>query len=838
MPSFPRGSEQASWPVVLRALREARGLTQEGWGARLGYSDKTVRRWERGETVPDAAAEVALLALLHAEGLLRQDTAGSLHGRTLTAADLQRLLQEARSGKRTLPRAPHLRPASPPATLPVPLTRLIGREQELAEVTALLGATRLLTLTGPGGTGKTRLAIAAATRVADRFPEGVWFVDLSGLVQPAGVIPAIAYALGVRESEGRSLALALAGYLQSKQLLLVLDNFEQVLAAALPVYDLLVAAPAVRLLVTSRVVLRVDGEQEYAVAPLPLPEDSPADPALLRQNPAVQLFLDRAQARAVRLDLSLTAATTFAIGAICRRLDGLPLAIELAAARVRILPPAQLLARLERRLPLLTGGLRSAPARQQTLRATIQWSWDLLSVAEQTLYRRLAVFAGGFTLEAAEAVCNLDGALDVLAGLTSLEDQSLVRQQVDTNGTPRFSVLATLQEFALEQLDATGEGEALRRGHAAYLCALAEAAQTAFWQRGRYAVLLPLIAERENLLAALHWLLLADARDTGLRLAGALQMYWYLREPGEGLRWTETFLARTTADVPRQARGACHLAAWSAATAFGKVDAAFGHAEQACALLRGTPGQAELAQALGYAAIVRMASDAPGAQRELDEARDVARATGTPYLIGTVALLSAYSLRFSPAPAEALPFAEEALRIAQELGAEWLTAVTLMTLGDLAELRGDLHTAHSFVEQALPLHQLMENRFDVALTLTVLAFCEAASGAISALATWRASLAEYGELGNRQGMVTAVLGIAALLAVRGDAAISARLLGAVEAEVGAVFASPFARWAQPASEQAQTLAHNALSADAFAQAWAAGQALSLDQVVKLALAFA
>jgi hypothetical protein len=161
-----------------------------------------------------------------------------------------------------------------------------------------------------------------------------------------------------------------------------------------------------------------------------------------------------------------------------------------------------------------------------------------------------------------------------------------------------------------------------------------------------------------------------------------------------------------------------------------------------------------------------------------------------------------------------------------------------MTLGDLAELRGDLHTAHSFVEQALPLHQLMENRFDVALTLTVLAFCEAASGAISALATWRASLAEYGELGNRQGMVTAVLGIAALLAVRGDAAISARLLGAVEAEVGAVFASPFARWAQPASEQAQTLAHNALSADAFAQAWAAGQALSLDQVVKLALAFA
>ncbi|MHB8574251.1 MAG: ATP-binding protein, partial [Dehalococcoidia bacterium] len=291
--------------------------------------------------------------------------------------------------------------------LPTPLTSFIGRERELAEVTTLLRTTRLLTLTGPGGTGKTRLAIAAVHQVVSEYPDGVWFVDLSGVADPAGVIPAIALALDVRESEGRSLAVSLAAYLRRKRLLLVLDNFEQVVTAAMALYDLLAEAPVLSLLVTSRVLLHVESEREYAVPPLPLPEiDTPAQPEQLGANPAVQLFVERAQG--VRASFALTAENGMAIAAICRRLDGLPLAVELAAARVKLLPPAALLARLEQRLTFLTGGERNRPSRQHTLRNTIQWSWDLLAPAEQLLFRRLAVFAGGFTLAAAEAVCNPD----------------------------------------------------------------------------------------------------------------------------------------------------------------------------------------------------------------------------------------------------------------------------------------------------------------------------------------------------------------------------------------------------------------------------------------------
>jgi len=274
------------------------------------------------------------------------------------------------------------------SNLPTPLTSFLGREQELAAVTALLRRVRLLTLTGPGGIGKTRLALAAARQVAALFPDGVWFVDLASVADAAGVIPAIAQALGVAESEGRALAVSLAASLRYKRLLLVLDNFEQVMLAAPHVYDLLTEAPRLSLLVTSRSLLHLGGEQTYVVPPLPLPEpDQLTAMAALAHNPAVQLFVTRA--RALQPEFALTPATAGAVGAICRALDGLPLAIELAAARVKLLSPTELLARLERRLQVLTGGVRSLPTRQQTLRATVRWSWDLLSAPEQALFCRL-----------------------------------------------------------------------------------------------------------------------------------------------------------------------------------------------------------------------------------------------------------------------------------------------------------------------------------------------------------------------------------------------------------------------------------------------------------------
>ncbi|MHB8577087.1 MAG: ATP-binding protein, partial [Dehalococcoidia bacterium] len=481
----------------------------------------------------------------------------------------------------SLPGAPDPLPEPPAVHLPMPLTSFIGREQELVEVTTLLGTTRLLTLTGPGGTGKTRLAIAAARQVADQFPDGVWFVDLSGVADPTGVIPAIAVLLDVRESEGRSLAVSLAAYLRRKRLLLVLDNLEQVVAAAMALYDLLAEAPELSLLVTSRVLLHVESEREYAVPPLPLPEVGAAvEPEQLGANPAVQLFVQRAQG--VRAGFALTSENAAVVTAICRRLDGLPLAIELAAARVKLLPPVQLLVRLEQRLAFLTGGERNRPTRQQTLRNTIQWSWDLLSEPEQRLFRRLAVFAGGFTLEAAEAVCNAEGELSVLDGLAALIDQSLVRQS-EQEDEPRFSLLATLQEFALEQLEAAAEGEALRRTHAAYFTTLAEEADAAWWRsfRLRQNLLQPLDPERDNLHAAVGWALTEQNATVGLRLGGALSVWFFVRAPSEGQHWLERLLSLSAAAPPSAERGRALNLAGSCAFARGELQAAVAYAEAA-----------------------------------------------------------------------------------------------------------------------------------------------------------------------------------------------------------------------------------------------------------------
>ncbi|MHB8574250.1 MAG: hypothetical protein ACYDCQ_02865, partial [Dehalococcoidia bacterium] len=425
---------------------------------------------------------------------------------------------------------------------------------------------------------------------------------------------------------------------------------------------------------------------------------------------------------------------------------------------------------------------------------------------------------------------------DVLEGLASLADQSLVRQQDDPTGEPRFSLLATLQEFALEQLEAAGEAPALRRAHAAYYCTLAEEAFASFLRRGRSAEVQVLARERDNLLVALPWLQDAGERELGLRLAAALQMYWYFREPGEGLRWLETFLTRTSGDVPPEVRGAGHLAAGVAATAWGEFGVASGHADQAKALLRGTTAQTQLAWAVGLSAMYRMPSDAPGTRLEFEEARGVAQATGAEFLIGFVAAMAAYARVFVQLPAEGLPFAEEALRIGRRLDAEWLTGFALSVLGELEQLRGDLQAAHGYLEQALPLHKTMQNRFEVAMSLIALASCEAASGEAAALGTWQTALAVSADLGNRIEMVTAVLGIAEQFAVRAHAAAAVRLLGAVEAEVGEVYPTHFQRRVQAARAQALALVRAALGAEAFAQAWAEGQALSLDQATDLALA--
>ncbi|HZQ36124.1 MAG TPA: hypothetical protein VFD32_09340, partial [Dehalococcoidia bacterium] len=421
---------------------------------------------------------------------------------------------------------------------------MIGRERELMDLTSLLGRARLVTLIGPGGIGKTRLALAAAEQEYGRFPHGVYFVDLAPLRDAAQIPGALAQVLGVREVPAQPLTAVLSTALRERCLLIVFDNFEHILGGAGLVEAILTACPLLTVLATSRAVLQLPGEHLYPVPPLSVPAADTASIETLTESPAVALFVARAQA--IQPDFALTQHTAVGVAAICRRLDGLPLALELAAARMKIFSPAALLTRLDRCLPVLTGGARTAPERQQTLRATLAWSYDLLGAGEQALFRRLAVFSGGWTLEAAEQVCDVEGSGSVLATLASLVDQSLVERQANPDGAVRFSMLETLREFAAEQLSASGEESALRGRHALAFLALAEAAAPSVatirvseaWQAR-------LEQEHDNLRSALASCLAAgDRSDEALRLAAALVSFWHTRgHLSEGRRWLAQALA-------------------------------------------------------------------------------------------------------------------------------------------------------------------------------------------------------------------------------------------------------------------------------------------------------
>jgi predicted ATPase/class 3 adenylate cyclase len=409
--------------------------------------------------------------------------------------------------------------------LPLQPTPLVGREKEISEVCNLLrsGETRLLTLTGPGGTGKTRLALQAAADLLEDFPDGTFFVQLATLTDADLFISAVAETLGVRETGEQALDDSLKNYLSERRMLLVLDNFEQVLEAAPTVTELLTVAPELKVLTTSRAPLGLYGEHEFPVPPLTLP-DLERQPPLerLTQYEAVGLFVERA--RAIKPEFEVTNESAPAVAEICVRLDGLPLAIELAAARIKMLPPRAMLQRLGSRLKLLTGGARDLPERQRTLRATIEWSFALLDEGEQLLFRRLAVFSGGRTLEAIEAICDTrsDLTVDVFEGVSSLLDKSLLRQEEGANGEPRFVMLETVHEFAREKLQGSGEAEQIKRVHAEYFLTLAEEAYPELKGANQLQWLERLEVEHDNMRAALSWTLERKEVEVALRLGGVL----------------------------------------------------------------------------------------------------------------------------------------------------------------------------------------------------------------------------------------------------------------------------------------------------------------------------
>jgi predicted ATPase/transcriptional regulator with XRE-family HTH domain len=713
-----------SFGDLLRRLRVAAGLTQEELAERAGLSRRGIADLERGARTTPHRETLGLLA--NALGLEGND-------RTAFVATARRRL--------CAPAAP---PRGTPDThqhnLPVQPTSLLGREEQVAALTALLRRTdaRLVTLTGPGGIGKTRLAIQVAAELVDDFADGVWYVRLSRLTDPDLVMPTIAQTLGLKETGRLPIAESLRDYLSSRQMLLVLDNFEQVVHAAPPVSTLLEASPGLKVLVTSRTSLRLRGEKTYMLAPLPLPKPGDAHaPERLAQYAAVALFSERA--RDARSDFAVTEANAPAIAEICTRLDGLPLAIVLAAVRVRVLPPEALLARLSSRLKLLTGGARDTEARQQTMRNTFAWSYDLLPPAAQVLFRRMAVFVGGCTLEAAEAVCAAPAGgeplgLDVLEGLSTLVEESLVVQRLE-GGEARFGMLHVIREFALELLSVSEQGQeenALRRAHVGYMMALAERAEPELIGPEKVSWLDCLEREHDNFRAALAW---AQAHpraeaERGLRLAAALEPFWFSRGYlSEGRGWTKELLgvvspnqAAAAGDVPAGVLArALKAAGWLAQFGGEDYGTTASWLEAAMATARAVGDLRTVAAALkGLGAVAYFQGDLAQAAVRLEESLRISRTAGN---IGDVAYtlsrLGEVALHQGDL-ARATAFSEEALTLSRRAGELDSEVNTLCILGQLARQGGDLTTAMTLQRQGLALARTLGDPYRIAETLEYL----------------------------------------------------------------------------------------------------------------------
>jgi predicted ATPase len=732
----------------------------------------------------------------------------------------------------------------PAHNLPVPLTPFVGRERQVAEVRqALVGPeARLLTLSGPGGTGKTRLALEVARQLLDEFRDGVFFVPLAAIRDPSLVLPTIAQALGLQEAAGQPVADQLSGHLRDKDVLLVLDNLEQVTAAAPAIAGLLAAASRLKVLATSRALLRVYGEHDYPVPPLARPDlrDLPP-PERLAEWEAVQLFVQRAQA--ARAGFALDAGNARAVAEICAGVDGLPLAIELAAARTRLLPLSKIQAGLRSRLDLLAGGPRDLPARQQSLRAAIGWSYDLLDPVLKSLFRLLSVFSGGFTLEAAEAVCGPEGegghgetarasSTDVLPGLESLVDQSLV-QVSETLGQPRFSMLETIREYAMERLasDVDGEEVATRQRHTAHFLSLAEEAERNLLANVEPAAWLErLSAEHDNLRAALvRTLGPADIepgdRETGVELAAATSYFWLFRgHLNEGRRW----LARAVDRAP--ARGPARAKILARAGTFAWVQGDYAEAnprlEEGVRLWRELGDRTGLAEAVHMLGHLRLDQRLHAEARELlRESLDLYQELGNTLMVMTLTddlgLLAYHQGEFSAARASF----EANLALYRQQGNTEGIAQALNRLGELARLRGEYDKAAALSDECLSLCHKLGLGMEAASVLKNLGHVALARGdAGRARALFAESLAVQREQGNKQGIAECLAGLAA---VTQPPERATQLFGATEVlmETAGVPLSPADRadW-----ERHMALLRERLGEPAFAAAWAEGRALAAD----------
>jgi predicted ATPase/DNA-binding NarL/FixJ family response regulator len=699
--------------------------------------------------------------------------------------------------------------------LPAPLSTFIGRETEVAEVKDRLSAQRLLTLTGPGGCGKTRLVIQVASELTAVYADGVWLVEFAPLADAMLVPQAVAYALSVHEQAGSTLIDALSDHLMHLHTLLVLDNCEHlVVACARLVEILLQACPGLRILATSREKLGIPGETVWTVPPLSLPEpQSWSDPssrqnALLayKQSEAVQLFVARAAAALPAF--ALTEQNGAWVAEVCRKLDGMPLAIELAAARVQTLSIQQIAERLDDRFHLLTSGSRTAPTHQQTLEATLDWSFSLLSETEQNVLLRLSVFAGGWTLEAAEAVCVSHGieARDVLDLLTQLANKSLVVVERVQGEETRFRLLETIRQYAREKMQAAGEAGEVQAQHRDWYMNLARQAESELRGPEQSEWIERLEREHDNFRAALAWSLENDATGA-LRLAETLGQFWFMRGHhfGEGIEWLARVLSQAEASEQAVTRASAYR--WLGTLTYFQGD---------------------------YGAARSAYEHSLAISQELQDRGGIAEAF---FFLADAAALQGDAVAARALYAQARSFSTDSLASLREQGDKWNIARTLNYLGELARVEGDYAAARSFYEESLLIRHELGDQRGMAISLFNLGFVAHHQGNYRKAATFfEKSLSLFQKLRSWRGVVDCFLGLAGVFASAGQPERAARLFGATEALRAAIHIGPAVSYPDRVEYDRYVAAVRAQLDDAaFAAAWAEGRELTLEQAIEYAL---